>query len=252
MSKRAYYILACDEHGTTRWPSPVKTWTLGGLVVDSRRQRKLASAWSTVKVNLCGTDLCELKWAHFFPGPHQQRSSNPLKARDPEEWRRQATWALGRLLRVSSVEPFATYVRKDRASATVFRITPDGRQVLQTDIFWVGVLGQFATFLQQRRAKGEVWFDQLGSRKEEARWQASWDHMRDGEWPLPEEHRAALRRISPELLFLDSRVEPLVQVADFISGIVRAASEGDEEFILRYLHRYAESGGRTFRILNIV
>lgn len=248
----AKYILACDERGTTRWPSPTKSWTFGGFVVESRRRSTLVSAWSTIKSELCGNDDCELKWSHFFPGHHQKRLTNPLLSTDPQVWRKQAKWALEELFKVVSVAPIVTYVRKDRASDHAFETIEDGRRVLNIDVIWVGVLGQFATFLEQHKARGEIWFDQLGSRKEEARKQASWEYLRDGEWPIQAEYRATIQRIAPTLRFFDSKTEPVVQIADFISGVAWAASEGDEEFLLEFLDEFGRAGERTFRILNIV
>lgn len=77
------YILVCDERGTTRWPSPTKTWALGGFIIADEDLHRLFSAWAGVKRQLCGTDGCELKWSHFFAGGHQARSRNPLLATDP-------------------------------------------------------------------------------------------------------------------------------------------------------------------------
>jgi hypothetical protein len=248
----AKYILACDERGTTRWPSPTKSWTFGGFVVESRKRSTLTSVWSTIKLELCGSENCELKWSHFFSGSHQRRLSNPLLSTAPQVWREQAKWALEKLFQAVSVIPIVMYVRKDIASEHAFEITEDGRQVLNIDVIWVGILGQFATFLKQHNAHGEIWFDQLGSRKEETRKQASWKYLRDAEWPIQSEHRATLQRIAPTLQFFDSKVEPVVQIADFISGVAWAASEGDEEFLLEFLDKFGRAGGRTFRILNIV
>ena len=171
---------------------------------------------------------------------------------DPQVWRKQAKWALEGLFKVVSVAPIVTYVRKDRASDHAFETTEDGRRVLNIDVIWIGVLGQFATFLEQHKARGEIWFDQLGSRKEEARKQASWEYLRDGEWPIQAEYRATIQRIAPTLRFFDSKTELVVQIADFISGVAWAASEGDEEFLLEFLDEFGHTGGRTFRILNIV
>ena len=168
------HILVCDERGTTRWPSSSRTWALGGFVVQSSKRQTLVSAWESIKLRLCGNKDCELKWSHFFPGHHQQRSDNPLLSSDPQEWREQAMWAVSELFRQSEILPINIVVRKDEASDSAFITTGDGRQVLDTNILWVGAIGQFALFLKQHHAKGEIWFDQLGSRQEEARKQADW------------------------------------------------------------------------------
>jgi hypothetical protein len=244
------YILVCDERGTTRWPSPSKTWVLGGFVIELRNQKILTSAWEKIKQQLCGDKSYELKWSHFFPGLHQDRVDNPLLSKDPQEWRRQAVWAISELFSATELLPINTCVRKDRASDDSF-LTRNGRKVLDINILWVSVLAQFAIFLQQCNARGEVWFDQLGSRQEESRKQANWDQLRNDPWPGAAEHQAIARRIAPTLRFFDSRTEPLVQIADFISGVIWAASEGDEEFLLNSLKEYFPMGPRSFSLINL-
>jgi len=245
------YILACDERGTSRWPSNSKTWSLGGFVIDEKNQSELITTWTDVKWELCGNENVELKWSHFFRGRHQERGDNPLIAQDGDQWRTQAKWALKKIFTSTDLIPIALYVRKDRAAEATFEIKEAGRRILDIDIIWVGILGQFAVFLASERAIGEVWFDRLGSRKEEERKQASWQNLRDGERPFNPQNQAMLKNIKPELLFFDSQKEPIIQIADFVSGIVWAASEGDEEFLLQEIKRYTDNGKRTFRLLNI-
>lgn len=245
------YILVCDERGTTRWPSNSKTWALGGFIIEAAKQDILSATWASIKRELCGTENVELKWSDFFAGKHQERINNPLVAQDENQWRIQAKWALAQIFSLTEVIPIALYVRKDRASEASFKTKDDGNQVLDTDVCWVGIFGQFAIFLGKQRAIGEVWFDQLGSRKEEARKQTSWQSLRDGECPVNPQYQALLKNIRPKLLFLDSKKEPLVQLADFVSGVVWAASEGDEEFFLQEIEQYTDRNGRTFRLLNI-
>ena len=251
VSRLPKYILACDERGTRRWPSRTRTWTIGGFIVESSRRHQLASRWAAVKVRLCGTEDVELKWSHFFAGGHQDPESNPLLSADTHEWRQQAKWAVSELVVQSHLVPVATVVRKDRASDEAFVTAETGRRLLDTDTFWVGVLGQFALFLEQNRATGQVWFDQLGSRREESRKQTSWQQLRDGEWPIKTRHQRMLRWVERELRFLDSATEPLVQAADFVSGVIWAAAEGDEEFLLSSLESYFPTGPRTFTLLPV-
>jgi hypothetical protein len=245
------YIFVCDERGTTRWPSSSKTWALGGFVIELRNRKALISAWEKIKQQLCGDEDCELKWSHFFPGPHQDRVDNPLLSKDPQEWRRQAIWAISELFSVTELLPINTRVRKDRASNDAFLTIEDGKRVLDINYPWSSVLLQFAIFLQRRNARGEVWFDQLGSRQEEARKQADWDRLRNGPWPVAPENQAIARRIAPTLKFFDSRTEPLVQIADFISGVIWAASEGDEEFLLNSLKEYFPTGPHSFSLISL-
>jgi hypothetical protein len=204
---------------------------------------------------LCGNSSCELKWSHFFAGRHQDRETNPLILDDPEEWREQASWAIGKLFEVPGVVSVNTYIRKDEAADAVFKKADEmpekGYRVLDIDTLVVGVIGQFVLFLMERRAKGEIWFDKLGSQTEEQRRQDSWQQLRDGEWKVKPENQKLLKRISPKIKFLDSEKNSLVQVADFISGVIWAASEGDEVFLLQALSKYFPSGPRTYTLLRI-
>jgi hypothetical protein len=247
------YIMVCDERGTTRWPSRTKTWAMGGFVIDSREQGAVVHAWKEVKLQLCGASSCELKWSHFFPGRHQNVGTNPLVSDDPEEWREQARWAIDRLFEVPGIVPVNMYVRKDEASDAVFEQFGDTStrryKVLDIDTLFVGVVAQFALFLTEHRARGEIWFDKLGSLTEEQRKQASWQQLRDGEATVTPKNRELLKRVSPHIRFFDSRKNELVQVADFVSGVIWAAAEGDEQFLLQALSNYFPSGSRTHTLL---
>jgi len=249
------WIFVCDERGTTQWPSPTKTWALGGFIIDSSRQHAVVSAWRQIKRALCGDASSELKWSHFFPGRHQERGTNPLISDDPAEWREQASWAIAKLFQLPGIVPVNTYVRKDEASHAAFRkavgVSGNQYRVLHTDVLLVGPIGQFALFLMEHRGKGEIWFDRLGSEAEEKRRQDGWQELRDGEWQVKPEKRKVLKRISPRIKFLDSRTNSLVQVADFVSGVIWAASEGDEVFLLRALSKYFPGGPETYTLLRM-
>jgi hypothetical protein len=245
------YILACDERGTPRWPNATKTWTLGGLIVERRNLNKLQESWTNIKLHLCGSATYELKWSHFFPGSHQLNFTNPLLSKDPLEWREQANWALSQLF-ATDVHPVAIIIRKDKASSSVFKRSSKGKQSLDIDTIWVSVLAQFALFLEQHQATGQIWFDQLGSPTEEARKQANWSELRDIPWTLATPNQAKLQRIAPRLYFFDSKTELIIQVADFISGVFWAASEGDEQFLVHNIDKYFPSGPHTFMLMKIV
>jgi hypothetical protein len=224
---------------------------MGGFIIEASKRGALVSTWKRVKLQLCGDQDSELKWSHFFPGHHQEKEPNPLLSTEAQEWREQASWAVSELFSAAGILPVNVVLRKDRASEAAFNTTADGRQVLDSNTLWVGVLGQFALFLKEHSATGEVWFDQLGSRAEEARKQADWENLRDGEWPVNPENQALLKRIASTLSFFDSQAEPLVQIADFVSGVIWAASEGDEQFLLEALDEYFPRGPDTYTLLKL-
>lgn len=251
MKMQQRYILVCDERGTIRWPSRTKTWALGGFIIPWEKQGRLISVWNAIKLRLCGDKTVELKWSHFFEGKHQERMTNPLLSNNPQEWRKQAKWALSTLFTMKDVLPLTSYVRKDVVSDDAFKITKSGKKILNIDVLWVTITGQFALFLKEHNGIGEIWFDQLGSRSEEARKVESWKNLLEATQALNPRYQEWVQRISPNLKFFDSRVEPLVQVADFVSGVIWAASEEDEEFLLRTIRKYSDYNDRTYRLFKI-
>lgn len=249
------YILVCDERGTTRWPSKSKTWALGGFTLDATKQKKVEFIWNDIKTSLCGDASCELKWMHFFPGHHQEKGDNPLISNNPSIWRDQASWAIDQIFEIPGIVPASMYVRKDKASEYLFKkndlATNKRYKILDIDIIHTGVFGQFALFLKNNQATGEIWFDKLGSAAEEKRRQESWAQLLCIEWKVNPENQQVLKRISPQLKFLDSSTNPLVQVADFISGVIWAASEGDDKFLYNALEKYFPHGPNTFTLLHL-
>ena len=77
---------------------------------------------------------------------------------------------------------------------------------------------------------GEIWLDQLGSKKEQERKQDSWSKLRNNNPNF--QHSELIKKINQRILFFDSKNEPIIQIADFISGAIWAASEGEEKYLL--------------------
>ncbi len=226
---------------------------MGGLIVEQTMIPRVALVWQDIKERLCGEKDVELKWSHFFAGPHQDRITNPLKSSSPNEWRRQVLWALEALFVNASLVPITTVVRKDKAANAMFiDIREDGIGILDINTLWLGVIAQFAMFLEHKKAYGEIWLDQLGSRKEEARRQSDWHRLRDEEGVVDVSYQRSLRRILPTLKFFDSEAEPMIQVADFVSGVLWAAAEGDEEFLLSFFKEYFPWGRDTYTFMYMV
>jgi hypothetical protein len=239
------FILACDDRGTTKWPGDSsKTWGIGGLIVAKTDYDAVCAAWRRVKVELCGKTTPELKWNHFFPGLHQKL--NPLSSKDPNERREQAGWALESLLSSAEVFPVNMYVKKDQVSSVAVTRAASGQAVVDDKRFWIGPLAQFALFLGQHNASGEVWFDRLGSKREEKRRQSAWEKHLD----LHDDSR--LHRIDRTLRFCDSRTEELIQAADLVSGVIWAASEGDMTFLDKLVERYVPRHERKYLLMRIV
>lgn len=250
------FLLVCVDRGTTRWPSTSKTWCIGGYVIPYWKLNQLVRVWKRIKIELTSDPSAELKWSHFFSGPHQESSENPLISKDPSAWRAQAKWTLDQLTNVPGLVPMNTRVRKDEASDELFvdfwnEHERRNYRVLDVKTLWVPVLASLALFLRQKRSLAEVWFDRMGSRAEEEMRQASWRELRDGEWKVNPENQQLLKSISPEIRFFDSRRSELIQVADMISGVIWAASEEDEEFLRSILEKYFPLGTPSYTLVSI-
>jgi hypothetical protein len=228
---------------------------MGGFIAPYWAKGQLTATWTVVKKVLTGNPDSELKWSHFFRGRHQSAHDNPLQSEDPDEWREQAKWALQQLLGLSFVLPVNTRIRKDRASESAFKSlgadSAASYRVLDTEVLWIPVLAQYALFLSKIGSVGEIWFDRMGSRAEERRRQQSWIELREGDWKVNPENQTLFKSISPEIRFFDSRRNALVQVADFISGVIWAASEGDDDFLLGVIEKYFPTGVPSFTLVQV-
>ena len=49
-----------------------------------------------------------------------------------------------------------------------------GRQVVDIETIFLGIVAQFALFLARHKAEGEIWHDRLSTKKRECRLQIAW------------------------------------------------------------------------------
>lgn len=122
---------------------------------------------------------------------------------------------------------------------------------MNIETIFLGIAAQFALFLIRHKGKGKIWHDQLGSRKQESRIQITWEKVRNEPWSANSERQSMLYRIAPTIEFLDSKNEPLVQIADFISGVIYGASRGGEGFLIESWDNFFPEGLRTTNLLQI-
>jgi len=236
------YIMAVDEHGTINWPSRTKTFTYGGFVFKETDKQEITNQWLRIKTELCGSPDVELKWSHFFISDDQ----SPLLSLNDR--RKQLLWALNDLFMGEYyIAPITQRIRKDQAGKECFKLSSKGNTILDKDILNVGIIGQFASFLNLKRSDGEIWLDRLGSIKEQERMQDSWSKLRDcpthnfvNQKAKFDFHRnqKLLQKIKKELHFFDSKVSQIIQIADFISGVIWAASEGEEDYLISQFEYY--------------
>jgi hypothetical protein len=91
----------------------------------------------------------------------------------------------------------------------------------------------------------------LSDRKKERKLQESWENLRNTPWKVYRERQAMLQRIDITIKFIDSKKEPLIQIADFISGVIYGVYKGDQTFFKENLERFFPEGNRTYRLLHI-
>jgi hypothetical protein len=245
-------VLACDDRGTTNPYSGSNTYAIGGFASHISQHPRLIRAWRAVKEELCGSSEVELKWSHFFPGAHQVNSHNPLLSENSDAWRSQAIWALGRIFSQTAAFPITTVVRKDSLNEGMLGKTPKGKTVIDIGLVFAAVQGQFALYLKQHRLpKGQIWFDQLGSMAEQERFQEGLLNFYDSldTAAMPKARVRLVRKIDPHVQFKDSNESEVIQIADFVSGVIWAAAEGDTVFLEMLLEAYAPGGKRTYGIV---
>ena len=230
-------------------PGTPSSFVFGGYVVHERHVQRVVQSWRRIKRQICGTADVELKWKHFFVDADDDRIGCPILEKNPQARRLLAQAALDQLFQQSPIIPLVAVSRKDRASDAFIVESKKGKPKLDHDLMWVGPVGLFAVFLQARRARGRLWFDQLGSEKHQARWQAAWSEqlrtIRDGEChPESADNLRKLLAIIERIEFFDSTKSEAVQVADFVCGVIWQAAEGDEAYLARLLDAYGPDASR--------
>lgn len=244
------YILVADEIGTPGMaPGTSNSFVSGGYVVHERHVGRAVQAWRRIKHQMCGDADVELKWKHFFVDADDDKIGCPLLEKNPLARRLLAESALDQLFQQSPSIPLVAVSRKDRASDAFIVESKKGKPKIDHDLMWVGPVGLFAVFLHARRARGKLWFDQLGSEKHEARWQAAWSEqlrlVRESESP-PDfaDNLQKLLAINEKIEFFDSKKSEAVQVADYVCGVIWQAAEGDEAYLARLLDEYGPNASR--------
>jgi hypothetical protein len=244
------YLFVADEIGTPGI-SPVisNTFVFGGYVVKENEIQKALDAWRKIKLEMCGRKQVELKWKHFFVDEHDPKFTIPLKVKNKADRRQLASLALKYLFNQAPLLPLVAIVSKDRATNAFIVKSKKGKDKIDYDIMWVGPIGMFATFLTLKKAQGKLCFDQLSPNQEKDR-QDSWSnqlHMiRVREVPQKFfENLQKLLTIDERITFLDSKKNEIIQIAEFISGVIWNAGEGDEEFLVEFESEFGRKAERV-------
>ena len=92
-------------------------------------------------------------------------------------------------------------MQKDKIKGDFFL---DKKQRIDVYQIFAATVGQFSLYLKENNSEqGEIWFDQLGSKKEEERWQDNFTDFRNSLLgsPLPKEHVELVLRIKPKIKY---------------------------------------------------
>lgn len=225
------YLFIVDEKGDPGLAHGASSnFVLGGYVVKESELPKVEDVWRQFKTETCGIPDAELKSEHFFAS---RSKHNPLLIRSRETRRATAMKGLELIYDIPSVAPLAYCVFKARASKELIVETQGGKQRIDTDTIWVAPFGLFAVFLKHRRASGQVLWDEVSGEQEHGKKNAEWQALKHAKGTRPE-----LQRIANEILFLDSKANEAIQVADFLCGVLWRAMVGDEVYLSRFLSKY--------------
>ena len=239
------HILVCDDRGSHRLESAAGTYLLGGFTAPETQSSHIVVTWNNIKRRLCGSDAVELKWRDFFADPTVE--SNPLHLYPSQLTRRtEAILALHELFSQTAIIPLIARTHKPTASDSVYltRISSRGNRILDEQPLFTALIGLFANYLHEVRASsGVVWHDRLGSENEHKGRQEEFAALlhyaaSPANSVLAPQYRERIEKIEPQLHFFDSATTPVIQVADFVTGPMWAASEGDSVFLQAFPQYY--------------
>jgi len=185
VENKSKYILACDERGTMYLNSSRNARCFGGFIFPNLKINHLIQQWKHIKQVLCDSDRVELKWSHFFSGPHLKKGS-PLPDEDEDFQRGLAVIALQEIFTKCDYLTMVNVVVKkkeafDKHKELLYFLQDDGRYRLKNEIFYGGIFAFFIRYIANTNGIGEIWMDQLSSQSEEDKVQESWEKTRENE-----------------------------------------------------------------------
>ncbi len=228
-----HYLLFADESGNPGMSTRNAVWTFGGVVVAKDNVPSLESIWGDWKAELCHKPQADLKWRHFF----SNGSRNPL--REPSLTKRfhlakelVTTIFAEQLLHPALVVMHSKWVK----SPDLLVRSKTGNMKVNDAVCTLPLYTQFAKYLDEHHATGQIVYDKLGGQHLENNRQELWADFR-AHFVEAETH-ADLKRIDTEIQFAQSADTPLVQMADCVCGIVSTIGRHDERFLSTILHDY--------------
>jgi len=237
------YLFIADEMGTPGISAHTSnTFVFGGFVIEENEIEKGINIWRTIKRTVCDHEKAELKWKHFFVDENDSRFKIPLKIKSKKGRRQLAAFTLKCLFQQTPLKPLIAICRKDRATKAFIVKSRKGKDKIDYDVMWVGPIGMFSTFLALMGGKGELVFDKLSRNQERDRqdfWSGTLQKVLNREFPKGiQKNFQRLLAIDEKIRFLDSEQNELIQIAEFVCGVIWNAGEGDEAFLAEVQENY--------------
>lgn len=228
------YLLFADESGNPGMSTRTAVWTFGGVVVAEENVAALEQTWFDWKTDLCHDPYMDLKWRHFFTGSAQNPlRENALHKRTHLAQELVMAIVAERLLIPALVVMQSKWVK----SPDLLLRSKTGNLKVNEAVCTLPLLTQFAKYLDDHHATGQIVYDKLGGQHLETTRQNDWVHFRnDAKYEALAQ--TDLKRIDTDIYFAESQETPLVQMADCVCGIVSTIGRQDERFLTQILQDY--------------
>lgn len=228
-----HYFLFADESGNPGMSTRNAVWAFGGVVVAQENVPALEQIWHTWKADICHDPYADLKWRHFF----SHSSQNPLREASLPKRTHLAEELVTaifaeRLLRPALVVMHSKWVK----SSELLLRSKTGNLKVNDAVCTQPLYTQFAKYLDEHHATGQIVYDKLGGHHLEENRQQHWTHFK--ETSVQEVRHADLKLIDTQIYFADSDTNPLVQIADCVCGIVSTLGRYNELFLATILQNY--------------
>lgn len=228
-----HFFLFADESGNPGMSTRNAVWAFGGVVVAQENVPALEQIWLDWKTDICNDPYADLKWRHFF----SHSSHNPLRETSLPRRSHLAEELVTaifaeRLLIPALVVMHSKWVK----SPELLLRSKTGNLKVNDDVCTRPLYTQFAKYLDEHHATGQIVYDKLGGHHLEANRQQNWASFQ--ETYTKEALHADLKLIDTEIYFADSENNPLVQIADCVCGIVSTIGRQNERFLTTILQNY--------------
>lgn len=228
-----HYLLYADESGNPGMSTRNAVWAFGGVVVAKNNVPALENIWGNWKTELCQNPYADLKWRHFFSNGAQ----NPLRETSLTKRFHLARELVTVIFAEKLLQPALVVMHSKWVKSPDLLVrSKTGNMKVNDAVCTLPLYTQFAKYLDEHHATGQIVYDKLGGQHLEHNRQELWADFRAH--VFEDEAHADLKRIDTEIQFAQSAETPLVQMADCVCGIVSTMGRHDERFLTTILQDY--------------